>query len=153
MVRGRLHVRFCIGIAVGFRVQIDAKDGLQFNFKPIFLDICWQAVVIGFWKIIKTLNPLYENRARNHTAIGTQNRTSPLGARLCTCVRICVWIAVRFRARFVHKQNRYPIIWQPLQCSVYTYQQNNSLKASSRIPLSANHSPNRFANSYANLHV
>jgi hypothetical protein len=34
-----------------------------------------QAVVIGVGWIIKTLNPLYANRARNRTAIRTQNRT------------------------------------------------------------------------------
>jgi hypothetical protein len=37
--------------------------------------MCSQAVVIGVRRIIKTLKPLYENRARNSMDIHTQNRT------------------------------------------------------------------------------
>jgi hypothetical protein len=35
----------------------------------------WQEVLIGVQRIIKTLNPLYANHARNYTAIRNHNRT------------------------------------------------------------------------------
>jgi hypothetical protein len=37
--------------------------------------MCWQAVIIGVQRIIETLSPMNANRARNRTAILTQNRT------------------------------------------------------------------------------
>jgi hypothetical protein len=40
-VRGRrLHMRFCVGIAVRFCVRFPAQGGLQFNFQPIYLEMC-----------------------------------------------------------------------------------------------------------------
>jgi hypothetical protein len=52
--------------------MIPTKRDLQFNLQLIFSEMCWQAVGIGIRRIIKTLN---SNRARNRTAIRTQNRT------------------------------------------------------------------------------
>jgi hypothetical protein len=60
----RLHVRFC--------VQFPAQHGLQLTFQQIALKF---PVAIAVGKIIKIINPLYANCARNRTENHTQNRT------------------------------------------------------------------------------
>jgi hypothetical protein len=74
----RLHVRFCVRIAIRFGVRFPAKVVTLVNFYLIFSETFWQASVIGVRIIIQTLNPLYANRARNRSAICTQNRTCRL---------------------------------------------------------------------------
>jgi hypothetical protein len=55
--------------------MISCPSWLAINFQLIFSEISIQAVVIGVGWRIKTLNPLYANRARNHMVVRPQNRT------------------------------------------------------------------------------
>jgi hypothetical protein len=51
-------MRCCVRTAVPFRAQFPIHGSLQFNFRSIFSDMCWQEVVIGVRRIIKVLNPI-----------------------------------------------------------------------------------------------
>jgi hypothetical protein len=74
--RGRLHVRFWVKKLLYDSVNdflLKVVGNLIFN--RFFPEMCLQSVVSGVQRIIKTLKPLYANRARNRTEICTQNGT------------------------------------------------------------------------------
>lgn len=56
-------MQFGVRIAIRFRILFLAQDSLKFLYFPILPDMCFQVVVIGVLRIIKTLNSLYANRA------------------------------------------------------------------------------------------
>jgi hypothetical protein len=62
---------------------------------------------------------------------------------LSTRVRICVRIAVRFRARFARKQNREPIIFLLPHCNgLFTHFSQKKQKLTCLTPLAANRTSN-----------
>jgi hypothetical protein len=70
--------------------------------------MCWQIIVMGVgWKLDSY--SVWMQIVVKIVCRIVRVQTAPKG--LSTRVRICVRIAVRFRARFVSKQNREPIIF------------------------------------------
>jgi hypothetical protein len=69
-------------------------------------------------------------------------------------VRICVRIAIRFRARFVRKQNRDPILFlSPTTIVCLHISTTTNQKLNCWTPLAANRTPNRKRDSYGKSHV
>jgi hypothetical protein len=70
---------------------------------------------------------------------------------LSTCVRICVRVAIRFRAQFVRKQKKEPIIFLLAIAMVCLHiSANKNKKLTCLTPLAANRTPNRMGISMGN---
>jgi hypothetical protein len=110
------------------------QSSLRFLRKSLVNQMCYSYLVVNNKQIRTDSGVVQLEQCHRRRSKGPSTR-----------VRICVRMAVRFRARFVRKQNREPIIFLlPIAMVCLHISAKNNQKSTCLTSLAANRTPNRM---------